>query len=57
LTKVDRDWKIRNRRQRTEIGKYSFANKVIQLWNKLPMNVRVLQIILPAILARNMSAS
>jgi len=30
--------KFRNRRQRTDIGKYSFVNRTIQLWNKLPMN-------------------
>jgi len=38
LSRVDHDWKIRNSRQRTEIGKYSFVNRTIQLWNKLPMN-------------------
>jgi hypothetical protein len=38
LTRVDRDWKIRDRRQRTEIEKYSLANMAIQLWNKLPVN-------------------
>jgi len=36
LSRVDRDWKIRNRRQRTDIGKYSFVNMTIQLWNRLP---------------------
>jgi hypothetical protein len=25
-----------NRKQRTDIGKYSFVNRIIQLWNKLP---------------------
>jgi len=29
---------MRYSRQRTEIGKYSFVNRTIQLWNKLPMN-------------------
>jgi len=38
LNRVDHDWKIRNRRQRTDIRKYSFVNKTIHLWNKLPMN-------------------
>jgi hypothetical protein len=38
LSWADHDWKIRNSRQRTEIGKYSFVNRTIQLWNKLPMN-------------------
>jgi len=30
--------KIRKRRQRTDIGIYSFVKRTIQLWNKLPMN-------------------
>jgi hypothetical protein len=30
--------KFRNRRQRTDIRKYSFVNRTIQLWNKLPLN-------------------
>jgi len=38
LSRVDHDWKIRSSRQRTEIGKYSFVNMTIQLWNKLRMN-------------------
>jgi hypothetical protein len=29
LSSIDRDWKIRNRRQRTDIGKYSFVNRTI----------------------------
>jgi len=27
--------KIRSRRQRTDIGKYSFVNRTIQHWNQL----------------------
>jgi hypothetical protein len=38
LSWVDHDWKIRNRRQRRDIGKYSFVNRTTQLWNKLPMH-------------------
>jgi hypothetical protein len=38
LSRVDHEWKIRNRRHRTHIRKYSFVNRIIQLWNKLPMN-------------------
>ena len=38
LSWVDHDWKIRNRRQRRDIGKYSFITRNIQLWNKLTMN-------------------
>jgi len=38
LSRGDHKWKMRYSRQRTEIGKYSFVNRTIQLWNKLPMN-------------------
>jgi len=38
LSRADLDWKIRNRRQGTDLRKYSFVNRTIQLWNKLPMN-------------------
>jgi len=38
LNRVNHDWKIRNRRQRTDIKKYSFVNRTIWLWNKLPVN-------------------
>jgi hypothetical protein len=30
---------IRNRRQRTDIGKYSFVNRTIRLWNRLPAEI------------------
>jgi hypothetical protein len=33
---VDHDRKIRSRKQRTDIGKYSFVNRTNQLWNQLP---------------------
>jgi hypothetical protein len=36
LSRVDHDQKIRGIKQRTDIGKYSFANRTIQLWNQLP---------------------
>jgi hypothetical protein len=36
LSRVDHFWKIRARRQRTDIGKYSFVNRSITDWNKLP---------------------
>jgi hypothetical protein len=35
LSRVDHHRKIRNRKQRTDIGKFSFVNRPIQLWNKL----------------------
>jgi hypothetical protein len=36
LSKVDHDRKIRSRKQKKDIGKYSFVNRTIQLWNQLP---------------------
>jgi len=30
--------KFRNRRQSTDIRKYSFVNRTIQLWNKITLN-------------------
>jgi hypothetical protein len=36
LSRVDHDQKIRNRKQRSDIKKYSFVNRTIQLWNQLP---------------------
>jgi hypothetical protein len=36
LSRVDHDRKIRSRKQRSNIGKYSIANRTIQLWNQLP---------------------
>jgi hypothetical protein len=36
LSRVDHDRKIRSRQQKTDIGKYSFVNRTIQLWNQLP---------------------
>ena len=29
-------WRIRDRKQRTDIGKYSFVNRTIKNWNRLP---------------------
>jgi hypothetical protein len=39
LSRIDHDWKIRNRRQRTDIGKYSFENRTNRLWNRLPAEI------------------
>jgi hypothetical protein len=36
LSRGDHGKKIRSRMQRTDIGKYSFVNRTIQLWIKLP---------------------
>jgi len=32
----DHDWKIRARKQRTLTRKYSFVDRIINLWNQLP---------------------
>jgi len=34
--RADHERKIRSRRQRRDIGKYSFVNRTIQHWNQLP---------------------
>ena len=39
LSRVDHERKIRSRRQRTDIGKYSFVNRTIEDWNQLPAEV------------------
>ena len=36
LSSVDHYWKIRARKQRTDIGKYPFVNRTFTDWNKLP---------------------
>jgi len=36
LSRVHHHWKIRARKQRTDIGKYSFVNRSITDWNQLP---------------------
>jgi len=36
LSRVDHHWKIRARKQRTDIGKYSFVNRSITDWNQVP---------------------
>jgi hypothetical protein len=35
VSRVDHERKIRSRRQRTVIGKFSFVNRTIQDWNQL----------------------
>ena len=39
LSRVDHEHKIRSRRQRTDIGKYSFVNRTTEDWNQLPADV------------------
>ena len=36
LSRVNHVRKIRVRKQRTDIGKYSFVNRTIKNWNQLP---------------------
>jgi hypothetical protein len=36
LSRVDHNHKIRCRRQKTDVGKYSFVNRTIEDWNQLP---------------------
>jgi len=36
LSRVDHNWKIRSRKQRTDTGKYSFVNRSIADCNQLP---------------------
>jgi hypothetical protein len=35
LSRVDHNWKIRARKQRTDVGKFSFVNRTITDWNQL----------------------
>jgi len=39
LSRVDHHWKIRARKQRIDIGKYSFVNRSFTDWNQLPEGV------------------
>ena len=39
LSRVDHKWKIRARRQRTDVGKYCFVNRTIADRNRLPEEV------------------
>jgi hypothetical protein len=39
LNSIDHERKIMNRRQRSDIVKYSFVNRTIRLWNRLPAEI------------------
>ena len=39
LIRFDHHWKIRARKQRRDIGKYSFVNRFFTDWNQLPEGV------------------
>jgi len=36
LSRFDHVWKIRDRKRKTDIVKYSFVNRTIKNWNQLP---------------------
>jgi hypothetical protein len=36
LSGADHCWKIRSRKIRTDVGKFSFVNRTIADWNRLP---------------------
>jgi hypothetical protein len=40
-SREDHDHKIRTRKQRTDIGQYSFVNRTIINWNQLPADLLV----------------
>ena len=39
LSRGDHNWKIRTRKKRTDVGKYSFVNRTIRSWNQLPASL------------------
>jgi hypothetical protein len=39
LSRIDHNLKIRNRKQGTDIGKYSVVNRNIEHWNRLPAEI------------------
>jgi hypothetical protein len=39
LSRIDHEQKIRNRRQRMDIRKYSFVYRTVRFWNQLPAEI------------------
>jgi len=39
LSRGDHNWKIRTRKQRTDVGKHSFINRTIKSWKQLPASL------------------
>jgi hypothetical protein len=39
LSRGDHIWKIKTRKQRTDVGKYSLVNRTIKSWNQLPSSL------------------
>jgi hypothetical protein len=50
LGRVDHVQKIRDRKQRTVIRKYSFLNRKVKNWNQLPAEVLGLSLVNPRFL-------
>jgi len=48
LSRVDHVREIRGRKQRTDIGKYSFVNRTIKNWNQLPAKALGLSLVNPS---------
>ena len=39
LSRDDPNWKIKARKKRTDVGKYSFVNRTTKSWNQLPLGL------------------
>jgi hypothetical protein len=39
LSRDDHGWESRSRERKTNVGKYSFVNRIIRDWNRLPTGV------------------
>ena len=39
MSRGDHNWKIRTKKQRTDVGKYSFVNRTVKSWNQLPASL------------------
>jgi hypothetical protein len=39
LSKEEHSWKVRSRKQRTDVGKYSFVNRTMKDWNSLRASI------------------
>jgi hypothetical protein len=52
LSRVDHVWKIRDRKQRMDIRKYSFVNRSIKNWNQLPAEMLGTSLVNPKFLER-----
>jgi hypothetical protein len=44
LSRIDHNWEIRARKQRTDIGKYSFVNRTFTDWNQLTGEVKEIRV-------------